>query len=276
MGYLPRGPDRDRPLAPRPPPPRSGPWVGPCIRHGAAISSFGTRARTRARWVGLVRGPLQVARTVRRARSGLRVPAGRWSAVAGGRETAIRPRSGSGGPAFSVWWGGGEPAIRSADQSPAALMDRPMMGPAQQRQVVQIGGATIQPMPPMMALAPGQGPRTAREDAATVAHRRGLPLGRGDDAGAAADIQGPAGSPTQDRGQLGQHGPEQSLETRPRGSWGLPPGQWAPASGGWRLTTPGSPWRHRPAAGTPRGPAARPRPSPHLVCPAGPAGCSGR
>jgi hypothetical protein len=41
-------------------------------------------------------------------------------------------------------------------------MDRPMMGPAQQGQIGQIGRATMEPVPQMMRLTPGQRPRTAR------------------------------------------------------------------------------------------------------------------
>ena len=48
-------------------------------------------------------------------------------------------------------WGGGQPAIWVAGQLPAAVMDGPMMGPAQQDQVGQVGRAAVQPMPEMMA-----------------------------------------------------------------------------------------------------------------------------
>jgi hypothetical protein len=40
-------------------------------------------------------------------------------------------------------------------------MDRPMMGPTQQRQVGQIGRAAMEPVPQMMRLTPGQRPLTA-------------------------------------------------------------------------------------------------------------------
>src|SRR4029450_12762885 len=65
--------------------------------------------------------------------------------------------AGLGGLGFSGWGGGGEAAGGFADQLPAALMDGPVKGPADQGQVVQVGGATIQPMPHMMGFAPGQG-----------------------------------------------------------------------------------------------------------------------
>src|SRR4030095_15202976 len=79
-------------------------------------------------------------------------------------------------------------------------------------QVVQIRRATIQPMPHMMTLTPGQGTGTAWKDTTTVTDGQGGPLGRGDDPGGPADGQGAAGGATQDPGQLGQHRPQQSLQ----------------------------------------------------------------
>ena len=76
-----------------------------------------------------------------------------------------------------VGWGRSQAAIRVADQPPAALMDRPRMSPAHQRQVGQIGRAAMQPMPQMMRLTPGQRPRTAGEHTATITHRQDGPLG---------------------------------------------------------------------------------------------------
>jgi hypothetical protein len=38
-------------------------------------------------------------------------------------------------------WGGGQLSVRLSLESPAALMDRPMMGPAQQDQIGQVGRA---------------------------------------------------------------------------------------------------------------------------------------
>jgi hypothetical protein len=69
----------------------------------------------------------------------------------------------------SAWWGGGQPPIRSAGQLPAALMDRPMMGPADQGQVGQVGRAAVDPVAQMVGFAPAQGAGTAGEDTATVA-----------------------------------------------------------------------------------------------------------
>jgi hypothetical protein len=87
---------------------------------------------------------------------------------------------------LSMRWAGGQPPIGFSDQLPAALMDGPMMGPAQQDQIRQVGGAPVQPVPHMMALAPGQGPVTVREDAAAVADGQGEALAGGDDPGGAA------------------------------------------------------------------------------------------
>src|SRR5829696_1090992 len=86
------------------------------------------------------------------------------------------PWGDSGDLVSSIRWGGAEPPVRAADESPAALMDGPMMGPTDQGQVVQVGGATIQPMPHMMGLTPGQGTATAGEDTAAVADGQGLAL----------------------------------------------------------------------------------------------------
>ena len=89
-------------------------------------------------------------------------------------------------------WDGGELSVGMALQSPA-LMNRSMMSPAQQGQVGQVGGAAVQPMPQMMAIAPGQRPLAAREHTATIADRQGGPLGGLDDSAGPAHIQGLAG-----------------------------------------------------------------------------------
>ena len=95
---------------------------------------------------------------------------------------------------------GGEPPVGAADQPPAALMHRPVMGPAQQGEVRQIRRATIYPVPQMMGIAPGQGPIAAREDTAPVAHRQGGPLGRLDDPGGPPDLQRLGDGPAPGRG----------------------------------------------------------------------------
>jgi hypothetical protein len=73
-------------------------------------------------------------------------------------------------------WGGMAVSC-PAGRGSAALLHGPVMSPAQQGQIRQIGGATIQPVPEMVALAPGQGPVTVGEDPAAVADREGAALG---------------------------------------------------------------------------------------------------
>jgi hypothetical protein len=102
-------------------------------------------------------------------------------------------------PLGPVGWGGGQAAIRVAGQPPAALMDRPMMRPAHQRQVGQIGRAAMQPMPQMMRLTPSQRPRTAGEHTATITHRQDGPLGGPTTRLARPTSNGWVGAP-QDRG----------------------------------------------------------------------------
>jgi hypothetical protein len=77
----------------------------------------------------------------------------------------------------SMRWGGRQAAIRSAGEPPAPLVDIPMMGPAQQRQIREVGGAIMQPVAQMMRLTPGQRPRAVREHAPPVPHGQGGPLG---------------------------------------------------------------------------------------------------
>jgi hypothetical protein len=87
-------------------------------------------------------------------------------------------------------------------------MDRPMMGPAQQDQVGQVGRAAVQPGDQMVGLAPGKGPLATGDHAAAVADREGGALGGLDDPGGAAHIQRLAGGATEDRGQQGGGGLE--------------------------------------------------------------------
>ena len=121
---------------------------------------------------------------------------------------------GSGGGGMSpgagmsqIRWDGGPPAIRAADQLPAPLMDRPVMGPAQQGQIGQVGGAAMQPMPHMVGVAPGQGSGAVGEHTAAVTHRQGGALGGLDHSGGPADLQRLGRGATQDRGQVGDGGP---------------------------------------------------------------------
>src|SRR5215216_902162 len=109
---------------------------------------------------------------------------------------------------LSMRWMGGQATVGAAGQPPAALVDRPMMGPAQQGQVGQVGGAAVEPVDQVVALAPAQGPSAVGEDTAAVADREGGALGEGDDPAGPAQVQGLAGGAAQDRGQHGQGGPE--------------------------------------------------------------------
>jgi hypothetical protein len=112
-------------------------------------------------------------------------------------------------------WGGGEPPVGAADQPPAALVHGPVMGPAEQGQVREIRGAAVGPVPQMMGVAPGQGPITTREDTSPVPDRQGAALGRLDDPGNPADLQGLAGGAAQGRGKLGGRGPQPLLKPCP-------------------------------------------------------------
>jgi hypothetical protein len=117
--------------------------------------------------------------------------------------------SGSGrGAVSSVGWGGGEGAVGGAGEWPAALVDRPMVGPAQQGQVGQVGRAAVQPVAQVVGLAPGQGPAAAGEATAAVADGQGGALGGAGDPAAAADLQGLGGGSAQDRGEQGRCGPQ--------------------------------------------------------------------
>jgi hypothetical protein len=131
----------------------------------------------------------------------------------------------------SLGWGGGVPAVGAAGQLPAALMDVPVMGSAEQGQVGQVGRATVQPGDQMMALAPGQRPITARKDTALVAHGQSRALGRGHDPGAAPHIQRPAGGAAQGWGKQGQGGPQPPLEPDRLGMVGIAGRGWLAVGG---------------------------------------------
>jgi hypothetical protein len=85
-------------------------------------------------------------------------------------------------------------------------MDGPVVGPADQGQVGQFGGAAIQPMLNVVGFAPREGPLAVGEHTAAVADSQGKALGGLDHPGAAAEVQGLAGGPTQDGGQQGDGG----------------------------------------------------------------------
>jgi hypothetical protein len=118
----------------------------------------------------------------------------------------------------SVGWGGGEAAIWSAGQVPAAFVDGPVMGPAQQRQVGQVGGAAVDPVVEVVGVAPAQGAVAAGEHTATVADGQGAGLGGVDDPGGPAEVQGLAGGAAQGWGQQGHGSPQLHLESR-RAGW---------------------------------------------------------
>jgi len=99
-------------------------------------------------------------------------------------------------PVGPVGWGGGQPTISLAGQPPTPLMNRPMMRPAHQRQVGQISRATMQPVPQMMGLTPGQRPLAVGKDAAAVADGQGAALGGLDDPAGPADLQRLGRGPT--------------------------------------------------------------------------------
>jgi hypothetical protein len=118
----------------------------------------------------------------------------------------------------SVAWGGGAPPVGAAGQLPTPLMDRPMMSPTHQGQILKVGGAAIGPVDQMMALTPGQGPLAVGDHTAAVADGQGAALGRGDDPAGAPHVQGLAGGAAQDRGQQ-DHG-----RLEPVGQVPWPPG----------------------------------------------------
>jgi hypothetical protein len=135
-----------------------------------------------------------------------------WSSCPPSRPARRRSAVSGGDAGSSMGRGGGEPPVGAADQSPAAFMDRPMVGPAQQHQVVQIRRATIHPVPQMMGLTPGQGPVTGGEDTAAVTHGQGDPL---------AGLDDPAGPPHLQRLGPGHH-PGPGAAAWPRSGAGRP------------------------------------------------------
>ncbi len=114
---------------------------------------------------------------------------------------------------------------RAADQLPAALMDGPVMGPAEQGQVGQVGGAAMEPVAQVVGVAPGQGSGAVGEDTAAVADGQGGALAGLDDPGGPSDLQRLGGGATQGRGQQGRRGPEPGRQPVPCPARG--PGQAA-------------------------------------------------
>ena len=168
---------------------------------------------------------------------------------------------------FSMWWGGGQPAVGVAGQPPAALMDRPMVGSAQQGQVGQVGGAAVEPVAQMVGLAPGRGPVAAGHRTAAVADDQGGALGGGDDPAGPADLQRLGGGAPKGRGEPGRRRLEPGRQA------GLVAGSWATGgrrrgSGGWwwrvtstRVTAPSQASRRQVSGSSGQGPPVSP-PSP--------------
>jgi hypothetical protein len=96
------------------------------------------------------------------------------------------------------------------------------MGAAYQDQVVQVGGAAVQPVDQMMGVTPGQGPLAVGEHTAPVAHRQGDPLGAGHDPAGPPDLQRLAGGTPEGPGQAGCRGPQPARQ--PPGAAGVPGG----------------------------------------------------
>jgi hypothetical protein len=101
----------------------------------------------------------------------------------------------------SVAWGGGEPPVGAAGQLPTPLMDRPVVSPAHQGQVGQVGGAAIGPVDQMMTLAPGKRAGAVGDHTAAVADGQGAALGGADDPAGPPHVQGLAGGAAQGRGE---------------------------------------------------------------------------
>jgi hypothetical protein len=158
--------------------PHAGTWHGdrwcraPCSDRARWVGGPGVRAAVRPTdWLQHPAGPGAPAHR-RQAWSGSRACGGLGSPALAG--------SGGGGCSLvgSMRWGGGELAVGVALQPPAALVDGPVVGPAQQGQVGQVGGAAVPPVAQLMGLIPGQGPGAAGEPTAAVAHGQGGPVGR--------------------------------------------------------------------------------------------------
>ena len=98
-------------------------------------------------------------------------------------------------PGSPIRWGGGEPPIRRAGQLPAGFVDGPMMGPTEQGQVGEVGGAAVQPADQMMPFAPGKRPGAVGDDTAAVAGGQGGLLAGCDDPAGPAEVERLAGVP---------------------------------------------------------------------------------
>ena len=172
----------------------------------------------------------------------------------------IRPGSGGAGCRRAVGCRrcGGVAVSRpsgSRVQLPAALMDGPVVGSAEQGEVGQVGGAAMEPVAQVVGFAPAQGSGAVGEDTAAVAHGQGGALGGLDDPGGPADFQGLGGGAPRVGGSRGG-GPEPGRQpVGPAGVVGfgwwpqrsgrgvrVVPGRWGRGRGGgwpgcWRVTS---------------------------------------
>ena len=76
-------------------------------------------------------------------------------------------------------WGGDQAAVGISLQLPAALVDGPVVGSAEQGEVVEVGGAAMEPVAEVVGFAPAQGSLAVGEDTAAVADGQGGCVGRG-------------------------------------------------------------------------------------------------
>src|SRR5215207_2197644 len=124
-------------------------------------------------------------------------------------------------------------------------MDGSVVGPAQQGQIGQVGGAAMEPVPQVVGVAPGQGPFTVGEDTAPSRTARAARWAGLDDPGGPADLQRLGRGPTQDSGAAGSWRPGAGPPAHPafsdHGSWvvpgrsgpgfGMVPGRWGRGRG---------------------------------------------
>jgi hypothetical protein len=114
-----------------------------------------------------------------------------------------------------VRWGGGEATVGAAGQPPATFVDSPVVDPAQQGQVGQVGGAAVEPVAQVVGFAPGQGAVTVGEDTAAVADGQGVALGGLDDPAGPADLQRLGGGTPEGRRQQSHRGSQPRPQPRP-------------------------------------------------------------
>jgi hypothetical protein len=114
--------------------------------------------------------------------------------------------------------GGGHPPVGAAGQLPAAFVDGPVVGPADQDQVGQVGGGRCSANAIDGGLRTRPGAGAAGEHTAAVAGGQGGLVGGLDDRGGPAMSRGWVGA-AQGRGQQGHGRPQPPFQ--PAGRWGL-------------------------------------------------------